>query len=417
MIVMQASTARLYPSRAQAERMARLGGQCRALWNHWLAENAARYERDGTFAFYAEMSASLPALRRQERFEGLLHRCAQMTVRKLDRALRDCGKSAASRKGFPRFKSRHARSDAFQFAGREVRVEPGRVKLPALGWVRCRGLCVPDGAKLFQATVRQAPCASGWEFSLQFEGPPPVAAPGPPRPAIGIDVGLADLVVTSDGQRVAPPRLRTAFLKRQRRLNRERDRRRKGSVNRRRTVARLARVHRKVANARADHFHKATRALVDAHAGFAVEDLCLKGMARTRLAGSIHDAALGGFRRMLAYKAAWAGRTMHEYPRFARSTGVCPACGLVGLRLPLSIRRWDCQGCGVEHDRDVAAAQVILLGAVGRGTPEPGPATARKRGSADGGGGQALAGPSRVGPPANAAVGSCHEVMPCASTQ
>lgn len=408
MIVMQASTARLYPTRAQSERMARLGGQCRALWNHWLAENAARYERNGTFAFYAEMSASLPALRKEARFEGLLSRCAQMTVRKLDRALRDCGKRASARKGFPRFKSRHARRDAFQFAGREVRVERGRIKLPALGWVRCRGLRVPDGARLFQATVRQAPCATGWEFSIQFEAAPPVAAPTPVKPAIGIDLGLTDLVVTSDGQRIPPPRQRAKLLKRQRRLNRERDRRRKGSVNRRRTVAKMARLHRKVANTRADRLHKSTRALVDAHAGFAVEDLSVKGMARTRLAGSIHDAALGDFRRMLAYKAEWAGRTMHEHPRFQRSTGVCPACGLTGLRLPLSIRRWDCKGCGAEHDRDVAAAQVILLGAVGEGFPEPAAGMPRKRGAAVRGGGPAPADPSHGGPPANVGLGSCH---------
>ena len=194
MIVMQASRARLYPSRSQAARMSRIGRQCRALWNHWLAENIARYERDGAFAFYTEMSARLPVLRQEERFEGLLHRCAQMIVRKLDRALRDCAKKAAVRKGFPRFKARSDRRDAFQFAGREVRVEPGRVKLPALGWVRARGLRVPDGAKFLTATVRQAPCGSGWEFALQFEGAPPVAAPEPVGPVVGLDPGLDALL-------------------------------------------------------------------------------------------------------------------------------------------------------------------------------------------------------------------------------
>jgi Helix-turn-helix domain len=100
-IVLQATTGRLYPSAMQAKAMARIGGQCRALWNHWLAVNAERYAADGKFAFYKEMSAALPAMRREEQFAGLPHRCAQMTVQKLDRALRDCARAATARKGVP----------------------------------------------------------------------------------------------------------------------------------------------------------------------------------------------------------------------------------------------------------------------------------------------------------------------------
>lgn len=160
MNVLQATTGRLYPTRRQGAPMGRIGGgQCRALWNHFLALNRARYAAEGKFAFYAEMSAALPALRREERFVGLPHRCAQMTVQKLDRALRDCARAAKARKRFPKFKGRDAKTDAFQFVGREVRVEPNRIKLPALGWLRVRGLRVPDDARLVQATVRQAPCA------------------------------------------------------------------------------------------------------------------------------------------------------------------------------------------------------------------------------------------------------------------
>lgn len=417
MIVLQATTGRLYPTRAQAERMSRLGGQTRAIWNHFLAVNRDRYAAEGKFAFYAEMSAALPELRKEERFAGLLHRCAQMTVRKLDRALRDCGKGAMARKGFPKFKSRHERRDAFQFAGREVRVEPGRVKLPALGWVCVRRLHVPEGAKLFRATVRQAPCASGWEFALQFEAAPPVTAPEPAVPMVGLDLGLDALLAFSTGEKVPVERRRPRLLERQRRLNRERDRRRKGSVNRRRTVARLARLHRKVANARADHLHKLSRAIVDRHGLIAIETLRVKGLMRTRMAGSLSDAGFGELRRQIVYKAAWAGREIYEHPTFARSTGVCPDCGEVGPKLPLSARTWGCQGCGAMHDRDVAAAQVILLGAVGRGTPEPAAEMPRKRGAAVRGGDEASAASSHGGPPANVGVESCHSELPYVSTQ
>lgn len=153
------------------------------------------------------------------------------------------------------------------------------------------------------------------------------------------------------------------------------------TLNRKRTVARL---HEKTANRRKDHLHKASHGLVEGHAGVAGEKFSAKALMRTRMAGSMGDAGLGEFRRQLAYKAGWAGRLYHEHPTFQRSTGVCPCCDLVGEKLALSIREWTCKGCGAVHDRDTAAARVILRGAmevwgaqasetdtVGRAPPEP----------------------------------------------
>jgi putative transposase len=397
-IVLQATIGRLYPSASQERAMARIGGQCRALWNHWLGVSRDRYTADGKFAFYAEMSAALPEMRKEERYEGLPHRAAQMTVQKLDRALRECGKRATARKGFPRFKRRDDRDDAFQFVGREIRVEPGRIKLPALGWLRVRGLRVPDAARLVQVTVRQD--RGGWALALQIEAAAPLY-PAPLASAVGIDVGLTSLIALSDGTKIAAPRLGRRRAGRLRRLERQKARRRKGSVNRRRTVARLNREHAKLGACRKDFTHKLSRELIDRHEGVAVETLRLKGLMRTRLAKSFADAGLAEFRRQLAYKATWAGRTFCEMPTFQRSTGVCPGCGLVGPRLALSVRAWRCTGCGAMHDRDVAAAQVILIGAVGRVTPEPVGASRRKRGAVATRRAQASARIAHGEPPAN----------------
>ena len=359
--------------------MARVGGQCRALWNHWLAVSRDRYEAEGKFAFYAEMSAALPVMRKEERYVGLPHRCAQMTVQKLDRALRDCGKRAASRKGFPKFKRRDDRRDAFQFVGRELRVEPGRIKLPSFGWLRARGLWVPDGARLVQATVQQA--RDGWNIAVQIEASAPEYA-APVAPVVGIDVGLDSLIALADGTKIAAPKLAKRRTARLRRLERQKARRRRGSVNRRRTVSRLNRVHARLAATRKDFTHKITRALVDRYQGFAVETLRLKGLMRTRLAKSFADAGIAEMLRQLRYKAEWAGRKFRELPMFQRSTGVCPACGEVGPKLPLAIREWVCTGCGAIHDRDVAAAQVILRDAVPPVRREPAGSARRKRGVA-----------------------------------
>ncbi len=322
--VMQAAKGRLYGGGLAA--VARIGGQCRAVWNLFLAESVARYRAEQKFVFYAEMSARLPKLLKEDpRLAGLPHRCAQMTVQKLDRALKDCARSKGkARRGFPRFKRYSDRSDAFSFVGREVRLVDGRVRLPKIGWLRVRGLTVPEAADLKQVGVTQEP--RGWHVSIQLEAAAK-GYPAPERPEVGIDGGLTDLAILSDGARIAHPRLGKRAAQRLRQLNRARDRRKKGGVNRRRTVARLARLHRAVADARKDAMHKATRKLIDAYAGFAVEDLSLRGLMRTRLAASFADAGLGEFLRTLRYKAEWAGRTWRIHGRFARSTGVCPVCG------------------------------------------------------------------------------------------
>ena len=220
---------------------------------------------------------------------------------------------------------------------------------------------------------------------------------------VGIDGGLAQLATLSDGTRIAHSRLARKAAKRVWRLNRERDRRRRGSVNRRRTVARLGRLHRHVADARRDHVHKATRALVDACEGFAVKDLSLRGMMRARMAGSLADAGLGGVLCILRYKAEWAGRGWHVHPRLERSTGVCPIGSHVGPKLPLPPREWVCESCGAVHDRDAAAAQMILGGAVGQVMPEPAAGMLRKRGAAVRGGAGANLLARHGGPPANVA--------------
>lgn len=399
-MVMQATKGRLYG--AALESVARTGGQCRAVWNHFLAENVERYKAEGKFVFYNEMSARFTKLRKEDpRLAGMSYRAGQMTLQKLDRALCDCAKSNGSaQRGFPRFKKYADRSDSFSFIGSEVKVESGRIRLPTIGWLRIRGLNLPNTATKKRIIVTQEP--NGWHVSIQFEAPAKVYAT-PTLTMVGIDAGLIHLASLSDGTKIPHPHLARRAAKRVCRLNRERDRRRQGSVNSKRTVAKLGRAHRALGDARKDARHKATRKLVDTYSGFAVEDLSLRGMMRTRMAGSLADAGLGEFIRTLRYKSEWAGRSWAVYPRFCRSTGVCPDCGLVGPKLPLSVRGWRCEGCAAVHDRDVAAGQVILAGAVPQALREPASDTKRKRGAAVRGGGRVFARASHGGSPSNVA--------------
>ena len=181
---------------------------------------------------------------------------------------------------------------------------------------------------------------------------------------VGIDLGLASLVVTSEGQVIPNPRFLRTAQRRLRRAQRIVSRRRKGSANRAKAAHRVAVVHRKVRDARLDHAHKTALRLVRDNQAVYAEDLCVSGLARTRLAKSVHDAGWAQLVRLIEEKAAQYGRTFARVGRFEPTSQVCSACGVKDGPKPLSVREWQCKACGTVHDRDVNAARNVL--ALGR---------------------------------------------------
>jgi len=177
---------------------------------------------------------------------------------------------------------------------------------------------------------------------------------------VGIDVGLTRLAVTSNGEIIANPRfLRT----KQRRLVRAQhtlSRKQKGSANRAKARHRVAVLHRKVRETRRDHAHKIALRLIRDNQAVYAEDLAVSGLARTRLAKSVHDAGWGQLLRLLAEKAQHHGRTFHRVGRFVPTSQICSQCGAHDGPKPLSIRVWSCAACGAVHDRDINAARNIL---------------------------------------------------------
>ena len=181
---------------------------------------------------------------------------------------------------------------------------------------------------------------------------------------VGIDLGLASLVVTSDGEAVANPRFYRAAQRRLRRAQRVLSRRQKGSANRARARHRVAVLHRQVRDARLDHAHKTALRLVRDNQAVYAEDLAVSGLMRTRLAKSVADAGWSQLLRCIGEKAARYGRTFAKVGRFEPTSQVCSACGVKDGPKPLGVRRWTCAACGAVHDRDVNAARNIL--ALGR---------------------------------------------------
>jgi putative transposase len=200
---------------------------------------------------------------------------------------------------------------------------------------------------------------------------------------LGIDLGLASLVVTSGGEAIANPRFWRAKQRKLARAQRALSRKQKGSANRAKARHRVAVVHRKVRETRLDHAHKIALRLVRDNQAVYAEDLCVSGLARTRLAKSVADAGWSQLLRCIEEKAAQYGREFARIGRFEPTSQVCSACGLKDGPKPLSVRAWQCAGCGVVHDRDVNAARNILaagradrLNACGTGVRPPSPAAA-----------------------------------------
>jgi putative transposase len=259
--------------------------------------------------------------------------------------------------GYPRFKSKKRSTPSFAIEARALRFDGRRIKLPKLGWLRTREALRFPGKIL---SARFTKRAGHWYVSIMVEiDESRWSYPHrcETQAAVGVDRGVVDLAVLSSGERVEAPRVLRQYEDKLRRLNKELSRRIRGGQNWQKTKAKLGRLHERIANIRRDVTHKLTTSIVRRFRWIGIEDLCVKGMARTRLAKSIMDAAMAEVGRQLDYKAPLAGSTIVRADRFYPSSKTCSACGVVYADLVLGERRWTCDACGAEHDRDENAAK------------------------------------------------------------
>lgn len=173
---------------------------------------------------------------------------------------------------------------------------------------------------------------------------------------VGIDLGLTHFAVLSDGRKIDSPRFLRRAEKKLKKAQQSLSRKVKGSNNRDKQRVKVARAHARVADARREFHHQQSTALICENQAIAVETLSVRGLARTRMAKSVHDAGWSSFVDMLEYKAARYGRQLVRVGRFEPTSQVCSACGVKDGPKPLAVREWSCTQCGTAHDRDVNAA-------------------------------------------------------------
>jgi putative transposase len=380
MKVIRAYRVALDPSAAQQRALRSHAGAARFAWNWGLAKCQERYAGEGKWYSAADLHRLWNAQKKADpalAWWAQNSKCAyQEAFRDLDRALRDftasrTGGRKGRRLGFPRFKKRGRCKDSFRFSAGAMRCAGSTVTLPRLGTIgthepTCKlARKLENGtARILSATVSRT--AQRWFVSFTVETGRAVPARHPrPGSVIGVDLGIKTLLTgVDDGGKVitvAGPKALRSSLHRLRRASRAHSRKAPGSANRRKHAARLARIHARVANVRADALHKATTGLARRYETVVAEDLNVAGMTRNRrLARAISDQGFGQARCMLGYKTAWNGGTLILAGRWYPSSKTCSGCGTVKTKLALSERAYHCENCGLDLNRDVNAARNLL---------------------------------------------------------
>ncbi len=370
---------RLYPNRAQTEALSEILETHRRLYNAGLDERRAAWENERHSVRYTEQSARFKEERRSNEFYARLNfSSAQATLRRLNLAFEAFFRrvKAGENPGYPRFKGRSRfESICFPSYGDGCRMredEQGRARLylQNIGQIKVK-LHRPWEGTIKTVTVKRE--VDKWYVILSCDLGE-VTTPCHRGPAVGIDLGLKAFLVTSDGWKVDPPRFYLEAQTRLRRLQRRVARRKKGSGRWRKACRDVARLHGHIANQRRDFHHKTARTLVQQYGTIYVEDLNIKGIARTRLAKSTHDVGWGQFVNILSSKAEEAGAQVKRVDP-AYTTQACSRCGAIPeVRLTLRDRMYSCDSCGFTADRDENAALNVL--AVGLGCSLRSPSTA-----------------------------------------
>lgn len=342
--------------------LAKVLGCARVVFNDGLALRRTAWETDKSRIAMGELARRVITTAKQTPERGWL---AEVSVDALQSALRDLdaayagffasmtGKRKGPRIGPPRFKSKRDHRQSVRFSKNGFRLrDNGRLYLAKIGDVRVRWSRALPSVPSSVTVVRDA---AGRFFASFVVEVAPVVLPEA-KSAVGIDLGLGHFAVLSDGTKVDSPRFLRRAEKRLKKAQQSLSRKAKGSKNRAKARVRVARLHGKVADARREFHHQLSTKVIRENQAVAVEDLAVKGLARTTLAKSIHDAGWTQFVAMLEYKAALYGRTFVRIGRFEPTSQVCSTCGVKDGPKPLNVRHWTCLACGASHDRDVNAA-------------------------------------------------------------
>ncbi|MFD6921066.1 RNA-guided endonuclease InsQ/TnpB family protein [Streptomyces sp. NPDC059944] len=352
---------RLYPDPGQRRALAKAFGCARVVFNDAARAREEARAAKQPFPKAAELSKRLITEAKQTVERSWLGEVSavvlQQSLRDVETAYRNFfaslkGDRKGPKVGAPHFKSRKDKRQSIRFTAnaRWNITDKGHLSLPKIGAVKVKWSRTLPTTPSSVTVIKDA--AGRYFASFVIDTDPAADAARMPETdrTIGIDLGLTHFAVLSDGTKIDSPRFLRRAEKKLKKTQRELSRKQKGSKNRAKARLKVARAHATVADARREFHHQLSTQLISE------EDLSVAGLARTRLAKSVHDAGWASFVGMLKYKAARYGRIFVRIGRFEPTSQTCSTCGVKDGPKSLNVREWTCAACGTVHDRDHNAA-------------------------------------------------------------
>lgn len=338
---------RLYPNKTQEAQLRQFGGATRYLWNQFLSKQKDQYEEQKKFIFFSEMCSQLVKEKKTTTWLKDIHsQVLQQKLKDLDTALKNCFKY---KRGFPKFKKKSNYSDSFRYT-QGIKIDQNKVFLPKIGWVR-------------QQTHRKLPSnpssatiiLDGDKWYISYVVEKQEQKPVKPADVVGLDLGIKEFAITSDGEIFENPKFLDKSLRKLKRKQRKLNRKKKGSNNRKKQQLVVYNQHKQIRNQRHNFVHQVSAQITNEYDLICTENLNVAGMIKNRrLSRQIAQIGWNMFVQMLEYKSKLKGKHTVKIDRFAPSSKTCSACG-TKHNLTLA-DRWISCDCGHEMDRDANAA-------------------------------------------------------------
>jgi putative transposase len=345
---------RIYPTKEQVVLLAKTFGCCRFVWNK-LVEN---------FNNGGKEVVTEKTLKDTQEFEFLKEVSASTLQQKhrdfIEFRKQYFNKSRKVKLGRPQFKKKSNRQ-SFRLPNQKFKLdqEKSLVRLEKVGFIKIvLDRLIPDDTNIRSITVSKTPTGKYYVSILINQELNPMPSTGK---VVGIDLGIKDLMVLSNGQVINNPKWFRENQSKLKKAQKHLSRKTKGSNRYNKQRIKVAKIHEKITNTRSYFLHNLSTALVKTFDIISLEDLNVSGLLKSRkLAKSISDASWSSFVSMLEYKCNWYGKMLVKIDRFYPSSKTCSNCGYKEDKMPLSIREWTCPSCGSHHDRDLNASINIL---------------------------------------------------------
>lgn len=353
---------RLYPTENQKTLINKHIGSCRWIYNYALEKKTKAYTKDKTKLSRFQIQADLPYLKKAEETQWLKEVNSQSLQASLEYMDNAFVRFFRKKNGFPKFKNKHYSKQSFSVPqNTKVDWENKRVSVPKIKNIKFALNRKLEG-EIKSSTISRTPTGKYFISILVNTGIEiPEKCKINEETSIGVDLGIKDFLITSNGEKISNPKYLRNHMNRLKKLQRQASKKQKWSNNKKKANLRVAKLHERIHNLRTDFLHKLSSRLVSENQTICLEDLSVENMIKNhKLAQAIVDCSWSKFNEFLEYKSLWRGVNIVKIGRFEPSSKTCSTCGCIKGDLTLEIRKWECEKCHAEHDRDVNAAKNIL---------------------------------------------------------